>query len=199
VDPALITNVLAQFESILLNLVKPHDGAQVGDLLGLLNPRDELLIRYWNKDSPQATSATIYSLVAKQLTQRPDHIAVHSANVSWTYRDVDQLSSDLAITINDTLSGHSDQVIPLCFEKSPWAIIAMLAVAESRSCFCPHRSDVSDLTTSADNSPVRCEADSMLNGTGKFVPRPWLSLSDRGSRDTVFPCQQICNLSGPSL
>ena len=137
VDALVVANILRQFEWILTHLLKPHDNVCVGDLLGLLNTRDEMLIRDWNKNPPLTTFETIHELFMRQVRQRPDHIAIQSATVQWTYGEVDHLSSVLAVTIIESLGPASNQLIPLCFEKSVWTVVAMLAVLKAGHAFVP--------------------------------------------------------------
>ncbi|KAH8805143.1 nonribosomal peptide synthase Pes1 [Xylogone sp. PMI_703] len=68
-------------------------------------------------------------------SQSEGTIAVDSYDGVFTYQDLDKLSTRLAQYI---IEQELDcDIIPFCFEKSAWAIVAMLTIMKSRKAFVP--------------------------------------------------------------
>lgn len=71
---------------------------------------------------------------ARQVEARPDAIGVCSPGISLTYAELDALSSSLANFLIGQGVGPNE-VVPLCFENSPWAVISMLSVVKAGGAF----------------------------------------------------------------
>ena len=66
----------------------------------------------------------------------PEREAVCAWDGSLTYRDLWNHAQTLAHILTDLGIGP-ESVVPLCFEKSIWSIVAMLGVLEAGAAFCP--------------------------------------------------------------
>ncbi|KAL6812511.1 hypothetical protein J3E69DRAFT_348791 [Trichoderma sp. SZMC 28015] len=90
----------------------------------------------WNTACLEPASECLHDLVSKQAQRRPGHEAIYFTGGSITYAELDLLSSQLAIFLNEK-GVKSESFVPICFEKSPWAIVAMLGVLKAGGAFVP--------------------------------------------------------------
>ena len=116
------------FERLLsVAILRPHYEVSRMDCIGEV---DEALIRRRNKHIVQPLRACLHDSISFQATSRPSALAVCAVDGNFTYEELDKLSSHLAKTLVKRCLG-SGSIISLCFEKSKYMIIAMLAVFKS--------------------------------------------------------------------
>ena len=117
--------VVQQFEHVLRQVSRNHDMPL--NKLDLLSLDDQLQLLKWNHHLPSSHEVCLHDLVlvhsARDLTA--------SAITAWdgvvTYEELDKLSLQLANQLQ-TLGLQKGSMIPLCFNKSKWAIVTMMAV-----------------------------------------------------------------------
>jgi amino acid adenylation domain-containing protein/thioester reductase-like protein len=102
----------------------------------LASPQDMRDVLRWNQDIPDRVENTIHSLILEQAGSRPDDPAICSWDGKMTYRELDEVSSKLAGYLMD-IGVAAESFVPLCFEKSMWSIVAMLAVMKAGGAFVP--------------------------------------------------------------
>ncbi|MCJ1410507.1 hypothetical protein MMC19_004592 [Ptychographa xylographoides] len=100
------------------------------------NHEDLQQIFEWNKTVPEVISACAHHLIEKITLRCPKAPAVHSWNGNLTYDELNEMASCLAGHLADTGVGP-EVFVPLCFEKSMWTIVAMLAVLKAGGAFVP--------------------------------------------------------------
>lgn len=76
----------------------------------------------------------MHDLISAKAAQQPETVAVQSWDGSLTYQQVDSYSTVLALDLVERGLGPGN-VVPLCFEKSKWAVVALLGVAKSGAAF----------------------------------------------------------------
>ncbi|PNY29004.1 Nonribosomal peptide synthetase [Tolypocladium capitatum] len=96
--------------------------------LDLAPPEDLDEMRRWNPAVPAPARAVVHELVAAQVHQQPEAEALVSHEGSLTYRQLDNASSRLAGHLWTAHGLRPHARVPLVFEKSLWAVVAMLAV-----------------------------------------------------------------------
>ncbi|KAI0194210.1 acetyl-CoA synthetase-like protein [Astrocystis sublimbata] len=135
VDEAQAQTLLDQLGHILRQLSAIEDLATV-KVSDLTRPGDADLhsIWSWNSQKPAIEDSTVHSLFRKAATERPDSPAVCAWDGNFTYRELDKHSTSLARHLTD-LGVGPDIVVPLCFEKSKWASVAMLGVLKAGGAF----------------------------------------------------------------
>lgn len=72
----------------------------------------------------------MHEMISERAQQYPDKVAIDSWDGELTYRQVDTYSSFLAASLQK-LQNPVPQFIPVCFEKSKWTIVAVLAVMKA--------------------------------------------------------------------
>ena len=129
VDPRQMRRILRQMEHVLQQLCQEsHDGT-IQDL-EMIPPGDVEEIMKWNKELPASVEDSVSQMVERRVAQQPRQPAIESWDGSLSYRDLDDLSNLLAGHLIDAGVGPEVHV-PFCFEKSLWAVVAMLGVLKA--------------------------------------------------------------------
>ncbi|CAK4033485.1 enniatin synthase [Lecanosticta acicola] len=109
-----------------------------GDLpvrdLDAMTEEDQDDIRKWNSTPPTTSLDCIHDLIARWAVLSPQNPAVCAWDGDLKYGELDDASSRLALHI-ESFNLEAECVIPLCFEKSKWTIISMLAVLKAGAAF----------------------------------------------------------------
>lgn len=84
-----------------------------------------------NEAVPEKVENCVHVLVREQAKVRPDALAVDAHDGTWTYRGLDEASDVLASYLIQKAGVRAEDVIPLCFEKSKWAVVGILGVLKS--------------------------------------------------------------------
>ncbi|KAM5348567.1 hypothetical protein ACJ41O_008391 [Fusarium nematophilum] len=123
---------VSNFIYVLKNVLE-HPDRRLGDLLGATS-RDLDQLWKWNRDVPPLIERCVHDMIADVARSQPDAIAVQSWDGSLTYRELDDLASRLARQLRFR-GVEIGTRIPLCFEKSRWAIVALLGVMKAGATF----------------------------------------------------------------
>lgn len=120
-----------QFEGIVRQLCSIKDAkTKVSDVSAKITTKDHIDIWSWNATVPEAIDACVQDLFAKVAIRQPDAPAVCAWDGDFTYRELDTLSSRLAVHLL-RLGARPGTIIPLCFEKSKWTPVAMLGAMKA--------------------------------------------------------------------
>ena len=98
-----------------------------GEIVGVISEEDLCKIWEWNSIPPSKIDACLHDLIAQN---PPKHQAVISWDGELSFEELERLSTLLASQLVDKGVGP-EELIPLCFEKSKWAIVAILAVLKA--------------------------------------------------------------------
>ncbi|KAI1496039.1 peptide synthetase [Biscogniauxia marginata] len=88
----------------------------------------------WNTPVPPTLSVCMHDVIREQAKKGPTQPAIHSWDGNFTYHDIDSLSDSFATHLA-SLGVGCGTIIPLCFEKSKWTSIAVLAVMKAGATF----------------------------------------------------------------
>ncbi|PYH86696.1 acetyl-CoA synthetase-like protein [Aspergillus uvarum CBS 121591] len=83
-----------------------------------------------NEPLPAEVSRTIHGMFCDQVNTHPTRTAVRAWDGTFDYRDIDRLSDSLAQLLLEKGVGPGSHVV-ICFEKSKWTCVAMLAVLKA--------------------------------------------------------------------
>ena len=122
------------FEHVLRQL-----GEESLDLLRELSKvssYDYNVLEKWNKDVPQVIEKCIHEITHKQAIATPDAPAVWAWDVKWSHAELDRLSSCLAYDLIH-VGVKSEAIVPMCFERSGWVVVAMLGILKAGGAFLP--------------------------------------------------------------
>lgn len=129
-----VQNLIHHFQAVLTQLCQ----STTDTLLGNISPfgdHDAAQIRQWNSSTPPTEETCIHYLFQKQVLKEPSAIAVFSMEQSFTYAQVDAYSSSLAGRL--VKLGVPGNFVAVCFEKSVWTVVAILAVFKAGGVYVP--------------------------------------------------------------
>lgn len=84
----------------------------------------------WNYELPPTYDFCMYEMISERAQEFPEKEAILSWDGALTYSEIDRYSTVLASTLRKAGVVLHD-FIPLCFEKSRWTIVAVLAVMKA--------------------------------------------------------------------
>ncbi|KAM0438114.1 hypothetical protein ACHAQK_006845 [Fusarium lateritium] len=129
-------NIAFTFDQILTSIIS-SDPALPTDQLNILSEHCAQQLTSWNETEPVLLNHCIHDVFERNAQHLPyDSPAIEAWDASLTYRDVDAAASQLAQYLV-SLGVRPETYIPLCFEKSAWAPISMLAVLKAGAAFVP--------------------------------------------------------------
>lgn len=126
------TNVACTYHKIASSLIT-HIDLRVENL-DTLSDRDSMQIWKLNQSIPERVNNCVHLLFKQRALHYPDAQAVCAWDGDLTYRELDRLSSKLARRLG-ALGAGPEKVVPFCFEKSFWAVVAAMAILKSGSAF----------------------------------------------------------------
>jgi amino acid adenylation domain-containing protein/non-ribosomal peptide synthase protein (TIGR01720 family) len=138
VERWLAQRMVQQFDFILTQLNGADNIVRSLDDLDMVNPADRKTISSWNSEPVPVIPRCIHSVIAEDQTAlRPTSPAIDAWDTGvMSYRELDDRSSALAHRLI-RLGVKPKQFVPLCFDKSGWTIVAILAVLKAGAAFVP--------------------------------------------------------------
>ena len=130
-----VRRVVYQFRHVINQLINPPKEQVVADL-ELLSPEDRDQIQAWSQELPAAANICAHHAIGERVISQPEAPAVSAWDASFTYRELDRLSTKIANRLI-SLGIGPETFVALCFEKSAWAVVSMLAVMKSGGAFVP--------------------------------------------------------------
>ncbi|KAI3393647.1 hypothetical protein diail_3827, partial [Diaporthe ilicicola] len=104
----------------------------------LFNSEHHALINKWNQNRPFSSKECVPDLVKRACEKWPNQLAIVSSHdgTSLTYERLNWLASLLGHYLVTTYDLGKGVTVPLCFDKSPLAVVAMLAVLKTGAAYC---------------------------------------------------------------
>jgi len=132
-----VQRLLYQLETILKRLTaKERSNEKLGDM-EMLSVQDKETIWEWNSKPLDVVKKCIHKIIEEQVLLRPETTeAICSWDATFTYRELDRLATSLAHHLVH-LGVGPEVMVPFCFEKSAWTIVAMLAILKAGGAFVP--------------------------------------------------------------
>jgi amino acid adenylation domain-containing protein/non-ribosomal peptide synthase protein (TIGR01720 family) len=131
IQPARIQLTLRQFGHLIRQLSHRDPKATIQDIQAV-SEEDLTAIWTWNADLPQDVEACVHHQFIGIATKQPAAPAVCAWDGDFTYEELDTLSTRVAshLLTLDARPG-TGSIIPLCFEKSKWTVVGMLAIMKA--------------------------------------------------------------------
>ncbi|GAB1200474.1 hypothetical protein APSETT444_009847 [Aspergillus pseudonomiae] len=126
----LTEKLLGHFEHVLRQIIRPSADVKLGDI-DLFSKEDEKQIWEWNAVAPTAVNECVHEKISQQATLNPGNMAIEAWDGSLTYGELDELSSRLAYHLSTEYSVKPETLLPLCFDKSVWTVLTMVAVVKA--------------------------------------------------------------------
>lgn len=129
-----ITHVIDTFDHILNDMMSSTPRHRMIGDLDLFPQRSCRQIRDWNASLPPRVEKCADELIQQQALLHPRAEAVCSWDKTFTYGQLEIVSSRLARYLTG-LGVKPEVFVVLCFEKSAWAVVAQLAVLKAGGAF----------------------------------------------------------------
>jgi aryl carrier-like protein len=127
-----VQRILYQLDSITSQL---NTVGNVKDIR-VFSKQDTELVRKWNARELVEYDETIHSIFFEQVQSQPHATAVSAFDGDFTYAELRDLACKLAYELI-RLGAGPERLVPLCVDKSRWAIVAIMGVLISGSGFVP--------------------------------------------------------------
>ncbi|KAJ0280304.1 NRPS [Colletotrichum noveboracense] len=125
-------NIASTVNHILTEILR--DPSRTPDEIPALSSHDLQQLWKWNETCIAPVEECVHHFVERTMRDHPEKEAIFSWDGSLSYRELDDLSRNLAHHLK-SLGIGPEKIVPLCFEKSKWAVVAMLAVLRAGACF----------------------------------------------------------------
>lgn len=134
IDRLSVQRLLERFDSVINQLAGGDDiSLREIETLCQADYRD---IWSWNNNVPSAIERCVHDIIEDQVKLRPSASAICAWDGVLTYAELDKLATKLAYYLTDLGVGQ-ETMVALCFEKSKWIVVAMLAVLKAGGAFVP--------------------------------------------------------------
>ncbi|QKX55515.1 uncharacterized protein TRUGW13939_02608 [Talaromyces rugulosus] len=134
-----IQNILRCFGNIVQQLCYGGDKkACLISNISLCDTESFNQIMEWNTSKPTTTESMIHDLVIRTASKNPTAMAVESWDGGLTFEELDKLTKRLAIHLGNLGTDFlGNLIIPICFDKSIFAVVSMLAILRVGGTYVP--------------------------------------------------------------
>lgn len=132
---AYLASQLADYFDLAISAVLRNPRGLLDDL-NLFSVADQQRLRRWNPPLPDPTRVCVHEVIERRAIDQPYHLAVSGSDGQFTYKELDRYSSQIAgyLIARGCVTG---QCVPICFERSRWTAVAMVAVMKAGGTFVP--------------------------------------------------------------
>lgn len=125
-----------QFEHIMKQLCSPRNNNASLSSIHSLSFEDYLGVWKWNAKVPVASNICVHEIILTKAKEQPNVVAVCGWDGKLTYGKLEAYSNLLAYYLIQkfkltSCDGSAQCIIPLCFEKSIWNSVAIMAVMKA--------------------------------------------------------------------
>jgi amino acid adenylation domain-containing protein/non-ribosomal peptide synthase protein (TIGR01720 family) len=136
ISDAQAKNIASTFDQVLSSIVAFEAATPIGDI-NVLSEHCSQQLAAWNQAQPELRNECVHHVFEQNARSQPDNTpAVDAWDAQFTYNELDVLASRLAQELV-TMGVRAETYIPLCFQKSAWTVVAMMAVLKAGGAFVP--------------------------------------------------------------
>uniref|UniRef100_UPI0031E14045 amino acid adenylation domain-containing protein n=1 Tax=Chitinophaga sp. TaxID=1869181 RepID=UPI0031E14045 len=121
----------------LLKGATTHIHSPLKQLDYLNREEKDRLLHIFNKKPEAPVEKTLISLFIEQVRLQPEHIALRFNEESFSFAELDKLSSQLAAYLSHRYSLQPEQLICVSLLRNEWLIISLLAVLKNGCAYVP--------------------------------------------------------------
>ena len=119
------------FDKVLSSIIRSSNKDVTIVELDILTESSLRQITQWNAGLSAPVHRCVHDVVQEQVRIRPRSAnAIESAEVNFTYEEFDKVTTRVALHLQ-TLGVGPETFVPILFEKSPWAPVAMIAIMKA--------------------------------------------------------------------
>ncbi|KAL4940550.1 hypothetical protein BDV06DRAFT_223993 [Aspergillus oleicola] len=131
---AQIARLVFQLEHLISELVAKQGSGKLGEI-SLVSPQDLAQLDMWDKMGQRYPESLPLDAIKRHVIFRPNATAVDSWDGTLTYTQLDTHAARLADWLVKDCNVIQDTVVPICFHRSQWMIVSMLAVLKAGGAF----------------------------------------------------------------
>ncbi|EMT74042.1 HC-toxin synthetase [Fusarium odoratissimum] len=136
VSDAQAANIASTFDQVLSSMARCDTAIPVGQL-NILSDHGRQQLMSWNNAEPEVLNECVHHVFEHNCQRLADHTpAIDAWDATFTYPELDAAASRFAQYLV-FLGVGPEMYIPLCFEKSAWTVVAMMAVLKAGGAFVP--------------------------------------------------------------
>ncbi|KAK7911863.1 hypothetical protein PG985_014344 [Apiospora marii] len=125
-----VERMCGHFEQITAQLCTSE--TRVLDDIDMANSADMAIMQAWNeRDQLDIVDRTVQDVFAEQVRAQPQAVAISGWDGELTYEQLDAVSTVVARILVSSWDVKPEDIVPVCFEKSKWAIVAALGVLKA--------------------------------------------------------------------
>lgn len=132
-----LERLIGQFETTVHKLCSAVQEEKLSGI-EIISRNDTLKIQDWNSQlTLTRVDRCIHDVIDDNIRSHPDALAIDSWDGTFTYGQIGHYATSLACHLQNLIGNDKQQFIPICFEKSAFAAISMLAIMKSGHAFVP--------------------------------------------------------------
>ncbi|KAL8995122.1 MAG: hypothetical protein Q9169_005085 [Polycauliona sp. 2 TL-2023] len=125
------------FEETLIRLMAERNSSSSLADVQTIPKNDDMAIMQWNDEAPVVVDRSMHDCIAAKSKELPATApAVHAWDAQFTHQELDTLAMSFACQLQEVGVGSQD-LVPICFEKSAVPIVVMLAIFKLGASFVP--------------------------------------------------------------
>jgi amino acid adenylation domain-containing protein/non-ribosomal peptide synthase protein (TIGR01720 family) len=129
---SILHSVLAEGHAVASDSIHVDDKSVTPARQCTISNEDLEDVWAWNANLSESIKRCVHDLIAETVHSQPDSLAVSAWDGELTYRKLERLSTQWAYhLVGLGVTASQNKIIPLCFEKSKWTSVAMLAVMKT--------------------------------------------------------------------
>jgi amino acid adenylation domain-containing protein/non-ribosomal peptide synthase protein (TIGR01720 family) len=130
-----VQNIADTFQQTVQDIIQQNNTElRIGDI-DFFGSHSCNKVREWNCSLKERENRCVHELIDERVhLQSPEATAIQGWDASFTYEELSSATNRLAISLIQRGVGP-EVYVPLCFEKSAWAIVAQLAVLKAGGAF----------------------------------------------------------------
>ncbi|KAL6787540.1 hypothetical protein J3E68DRAFT_445398 [Trichoderma sp. SZMC 28012] len=133
IEPLMVKSLLERLDNVM-NQLDQASPEQPLSQVAMISSQDIKQIWDWNRTVPSAIHRCPHELIEERSKAYPASTAVCAWDGELTYGELMRLADSLAQYLT-SLQLHDVAIIPICFEKSLWTIVAIFGVLKSGAGF----------------------------------------------------------------
>ncbi|KFZ11044.1 hypothetical protein V502_07777 [Pseudogymnoascus sp. VKM F-4520 (FW-2644)] len=136
IEETRVQRFVSQYECILQELCYANFHDNVGNIQAF-SPDDLQVLRSWNNNLPQLKEDTLHEWIDRTSSLHCHSVALSSTTFSLTYEQLQRLSQQVANFLASKVDGLQGKYVPILFDKTPFAVVAMLGILKAGGAFVP--------------------------------------------------------------
>lgn len=126
------TTLLHVFQTAVLKIISEPNA--ILDTISIATSRDKSQIQKWNAQPWDIDNRLVHQVIKETVAKQPLSPAIWAWDGQFTYSELEIESTRLATQLQAMGCG-TGSIVVLCFQKSVWAVVSMLAVPKTGASF----------------------------------------------------------------